>query len=181
VKISVALERTAIAVASLLLAIGLIALLSGFFAQRDQAGVSGATTSIGQAFPDLGHARLHIGQLTPPYNSNPATSGPHIPEPVARDETQLNDDQLLQALQAGNIVIMYGGRHPPDGLRALANSVAAPFTPALATAGQAVILARRPGTQGLIGLAWTHLIRVQRASDPRLRAFAEDLLGRGAP
>jgi hypothetical protein len=181
VRISVALERTAIAVASLLLAIGLIALLSGFFAQRDQAGISGSTTAIGEVFPDLGHARLHLGQLTPPYNSNPPTSGPHIPEPVVHDEAQLNDDQLLQALQTGNIVIMYGGRVPPHGLRDLADSVASPFTPALATAGQAVILARRPGTPGVIGLAWTHLIRVQSAGDPRLKAFAQDLLGRGAP
>jgi hypothetical protein len=181
VRISVGVERTAIAVGSLLLAIGLIALLSGFFAQRDQAGISGSTTSIGEVFHDLGHARPPLGQLTPPYNSNPPTSGSHIHEPVVRDETQLDDNQLLQALQTGNIVIMYGGRVPPHGLRGLANSVASPFTPALATAGQAVILARRPGTKGLIGLAWTHMIRVQSAGDPRLKAFAQDLLGRGAP
>jgi hypothetical protein len=181
VRISVALERAAIAVASLLLAIGLIALLSGFFAHRDQPEISGSTISIGEVLPDLGHARLHPGQLTPSYNSSPPTSGPHIPEPVVRNEARLNDNELLQALQTGNIVIVYGGRVPPHGLTALANSVAAPFTRALATAGQAVILARRPGTKGLIGLAWTHLIRVQSATDPRLRAFAQDLLGRAAP
>ena len=48
---------------------------------------------------------------------------------------------------------------------ALALSVAGPFSPALAAAGQAVILARRPGTTGLIGLAWTRM----RARSPRPR------------
>ena len=44
----------------------------------------------------------------------------------------------------------------------------------------AVILARRPGTGGLIGLAWTHMIKVGQAKDPRLREFAAFWLGRGA-
>ena len=179
--ISTALERTAIGVASLLLAIGLIALLSGFFAQRDQAGISGSTAQIGVAYHDLGHARLRPDQLTPPYNSNPPTSGAHVPEAVQHDRGELNDNQLLQALQAGNIVIVYGGRQPPAGLTALANAVAAPFTPALAAAGQAVILARRPGTKGLVGLAWTHMVRVGNVDDARLKEFAQDLLGHGAP
>jgi hypothetical protein len=181
VTISTALERTAIAVASLLLAIGLIALLSGFFAQRDQASISGSVEQIGVVYHDLGHAHLKTGQVTPPYNSKPPTSGAHVPEAVRDDGTQLNDNQLLQALEAGNIVIMYGGRVPPRGLTGLANSVAAPFTPALAAAGQAVILARRPGTKGLVGLAWAHMIRVARADDVRLKEFAQDLLGKGAP
>jgi hypothetical protein len=61
-----ALERLAIGVASLLLSIGLIAVLSGFFAGRDEAGVSGgSTTTIGQVFPDLGHAHLRPGQPRP--------------------------------------------------------------------------------------------------------------------
>ena len=54
------------------------------------------------------------------------------------------------------------------------------FTPALAAAGQAVILARRPGTDGLIGLAWTRMLRVSAAQDPALREFIQGFLGRGA-
>ena len=47
-----ALERLAIAVASLLLAFGLIALLSGFFAGRDPAGVvGGARPARGSSSP----------------------------------------------------------------------------------------------------------------------------------
>jgi hypothetical protein len=176
-----ALERIAIVVASLVLSIGLIAVLSGFFAGRDQAGVSGTAIRVGQVFRDLGDVHLSPGQLRPAYNSNPPTSGPHIPEPVLRDGQRLNDNQLLQALEDGNIVILYGGLRPPAGLAELATSVAGAFTPALAASGQAVILARRPGTVGLIALAWTHKLEVAGPEDPNLRTFAEQLLGRGSP
>jgi hypothetical protein len=176
-----ALERVAIVVASLALSFGLIALLSGFFAGRDQAGVSMTQTGPGSAFPDLGAAHLRPGDKRPEYDSTPPTSGAHFPLPVTRDEAQLNDDQLLQALELGNVVFVYGSRKPPPGLRSLALRLASPFTPALAAAGQAVILARRPGTIGVDGLAWAHAVSVRDPSDPRLAEFAQFWLGRGAP
>lgn len=173
-------ERIAIVVVALVLSVGLIAVLSGFFAGRDQPGVSGSTGP-GQAFADLGHAHLAPAEPRPTYNSSPPTSGPHVPEPVLHDQSPLNDDQLLQALEMGNVVLMYGSPTPPAGLATLARSVSYSFTPAVAAAGQAVILARRPGTTGVIGLAWAHMLRVSSASDPVLRQFAAFWLGRGAP
>jgi hypothetical protein len=104
-----------------------------------------------------------------------------VPEPVTHDQTALNDNQLLQALELGNVVLMYGTRKPPAGTRALADRIAGPFTPALAATGEAVILARRAGTHGLVGLAWTHLIRVASVSDPLLGQFTQFWLGKGAP
>ena len=175
------LERVAIVVASLALSIGLIAVLSGFFAGRDAAGVSGAATQIGKQYPDLGHAHLQPGQPHPVYNSDPPTSGAHIPEPILLDRNVLNDDQLLEALEVGDVVIMYGTRNPPAGLNALARSLAPPFSTAIAEAGQAIVLARRPGTAGLIALAWTRMLRVASANDPLLRGFLQEWLSRGAP
>jgi hypothetical protein len=178
---STTLERIAIVLASLALSIGLIALLSGFFAGRDQAGISGGQSGSGEAFADQGSALLAPGRPRPSYDSNPPTSGAHVPEPVLRDGAQLTDDQLLTALALGDVVIMYGGPSPPPGLQSLATAVASPFTPALAAAGQAVILARRPGTAGLIGLAWAHMVRVAVPQDPLLRQFVAFWLARGAP
>lgn len=176
-----AFERLAIALASLALSVGLIAVLSGFFAGRDQAGVSGSASAPGQTFRDLGSAHLKPGDPAPQYDSNPPTSGAHVPEPVLRDQSQLNNDQLLQALEVGNVVIVYGGHSPPAALVSVARAVAPPFAPALAAAGQAVILARRSGTTGFVALAWTHLLQVSQPNDPRLRQFATSWLGRGAP
>jgi hypothetical protein len=181
VKPGVVLERIAIVVASLALAFGLIALLSGFFAGRDQAGVSAVVAGPGRALPDLGDAHLRPGAVHPRYDSDPPTSGAHVPVPVSHDGGKLTTDQLLQALEEGNVVVMYGGDKPPPGLRRLALSLAPPFTPALAAAGQAVILARRPGTHGLLGLAWAHAITVPGPAHPPLRTFVQFWLGRGAP
>jgi hypothetical protein len=175
------LEWAAIVLASLAVAFGAIALLSGFFAGRDQAGVSGAGTVPGLTFRDLGDAHLTPGQPHPAYDSNPPTSGAHLPEPVTADRRELNDNQLLQALALGDVVLMYGTRSPPSGLRALADGVSGPFSRSLAASGEAVILARRSGVAGIIGLAWTHAVQVYRVGDPLLRQFAQYWLGRGAP
>jgi hypothetical protein len=176
------LERSAIVLVSLALSIGVIALLSGgLLAGHDQPGVSGTGSGPGVAYRDLGDARLAPGQRRPVYDSQPPTSGPHLPVTVRRDETELSDDQLLQALAVGDVVVMYGTRKAPAGLRQLALEIAAPFTPALAAVGQAVILARRPGTLGLIAVAWTHLVGVRAPDDPLLREFIQAYLDRGAP
>jgi hypothetical protein len=170
-----------IGLASLALSIGLIVLLSGFFANRDQAGVSGSGTGPGQAFADLGHAMLRPGQPRPAYDSDPPTSGAHVAQAVTRDGAALTDDQLLQALQVGDVVVFYGSRHPPPGLEQFAHAAAPPFTPALAASGDSVIVAPRRGTAGLVAAAWTHLLRVTSPSDPQLRDFVAAWLGRGAP
>ena len=174
------LERLTILLASLALSVGLIILLSGFFAGRDQAGVSGTGAGPGQGFADLGHAALRPGQPRPAYDSNPPTSGAHVPQAIPRAGARLNVDQLLSALQAGDVVILYGGS-PPAGLQQFARSVAPPFTPELAATGDAVILARRPGTTGVLALAWAHMLHVPGVSDPALRDFVGFWLGRGAP
>ncbi len=175
-------ERVAIVVASLVLSVGLIAVMSGIFAGRDQAGISGNTvTTIGQQFPDLGHAHLRPGQPHPAYNSDPPTSGAHIPEPVLLDGNVLNNDQLLEALEVGDVVLMYGTDKPPAGLTELARSQAGPFSPSLAAAGQAVVLAKRARTSGVLALAWTHMVHVANGTDPALAEFTQQWLGRGAP
>jgi hypothetical protein len=178
---STALERVVIVVASLALSIGLIALMSGYFAGHDPAGVTGSVSGPGQAFRDQGHTLLGSGEARPGYDSSPPTSGPHALAPVHRDGSALSDDQLLSALQTGNVVFMYGTPTAPPGLASLARVLAPPFSPALAAAGQAVILAHRSGVAGVLGLAWTHLIRVGAPGDPLLRNFANFWLGRGAP
>jgi hypothetical protein len=176
------LERLAIVAASLAIAIGVIALLSGgLLAGRDTPGVSGSDSGPGIAFRDQGDTQLRPGELRPVYDSDPPTSGAYLPAAVTADRARLTDDQLLTALAAGDVVFMYGTRTPPPQLAAAARTVAPAFTPALAASGQAAILARRPGTAGILALAWAHMLRVMTPTDPALRAFAVFWLGRGAP
>lgn len=180
-KIGRVLEGVGIAIAALAVAFVAIALLSGFFTSQDQPGFTGADTGPGIAFRDLGHVHLQPGQPHPVYNSNPPTSGAHVPDLPAANNTELTNDQLLEVLELGDVVIMYGSPTPPPGLQALAAQVAPPFNPALVATGDMLVFARRPGVNGLIGLAWAHMIRTTSVSDPMLKAFLQYWLGRGAP
>lgn len=176
------IERLVIVLASLAIAIGIIALLSGgLLAGHDTPGVSGADAGPGTAFRDQGNTVLGPGERRPVYDSDPPTSGPHLPAAVTTDRARLSDDQLLQALAGGDVVYVYGTRTPPPGLAALAGAMAPPFSPPLAASGQAVILARRPGTAGVVALAWAHMLRAAGPADPALRTFTQYWLGRGAP
>jgi len=174
------LERVLVILASLALSLGLIALLSGFFENRDNGQLAGGSSGPGRHYRDLGDATLRPGQLRPPYDSSPPTSGPHLLRVVTRDRVPLDDDQLLSALALGDVVILYGERTPPAELVSLADRVAGPFTPVLAAAGQAVILSPAPGLRGFTALGWAHMLRVRRADDPQLASFAGYWLGRGA-
>lgn len=166
--------------AFLIAAVGVVGILL-FFNARDKATFS-ETAGPGLAFADQGNGTLAADARPPrPYNSNPPTSGPHARAPIARDGTVLSDSQILTALAAGNVILFYGTAKPPPALRALADRAAGPFDPQLAAAGQAVVLARRPGTEGAVAAAWRHLQPAENPADPKLAAFTDFWLGRGAP
>ena len=181
-----ALERVAIVVVSFVIAIGAIVLLSGYFTARDQAGVTGVLSGPGLIFRDLGDRVLRPGERPPAYDSNPPTSGAHVPTAVRSDESVLDDGQILTALASGDVILMYGGATPPRGLAALARSAGGAFSPALAQTGQAVILARLPGINGIEALAWTRLLSITgvvnltERDETVLSQFIDAWLGNGA-
>ncbi|HWC84995.1 MAG TPA: DUF3105 domain-containing protein [Solirubrobacteraceae bacterium] len=184
---SKALERVLIVLASLAITIVAIGFLSGYFTSHDPAGVTGSLGGPGLVYRDLGDKALTPGHPHAAYDSNPPTSGAHVPTPVRSDGGILTNDQILSALAAGNVVVIYGGTEPPPGLAELARSTGGPFSPALAAAGEAVILARLPRVPGIIALAWTRMLPipgmagVTAANDGPLKQFIESWLGRGAP
>lgn len=154
---------------------GIYALTAAFNA-RDDANVT-QTEGPGEPEPDRG---AEHGAAAPAREDGaPPTSGPHRPDLVTSDRRGLSDDQLLHALELGNVVVLYPGSRPPAALVALQEEVAGTFDAELAAAGQTVILARTPGIEGYQALAWRHRQRVSDAGDPALRTFAEYWLGRG--
>jgi hypothetical protein len=150
---------------TLVVAIGGFVLILLFFEGRDNSQVPQATSGgavPGQAVSDQRHAQA------------PATIRSD------RDGTRLSDDQLLHALELGDVVLLYGTKSPPPELRALQKRVSGPFDPVLADNGAAVILAYRPGIDGVTALAWKRVLRAPSTSDPALQDFADYWLGRGA-
>jgi hypothetical protein len=173
-------KQALIALAVAGVAATLCAVLVAVLASRDSSSVGGATGP-GVLEPDRGARHLADNAPATPASPprTPPTSGPHRPLTISRDRRALSDDQLLQALELGNVVLFYADAAPPSGLVAVQRDVSGPFDPELAAAGQAVILARRPGVQGVVAVAWRRRLVARDASDPALRAFAEAWLGRG--
>ena len=159
------------------LASGLCLVLIVILAGRDSSQADSAASGTGPHEPDRGSARVTQAPDTPASPADrPPTSGPHRAEPVQADRTELSDDQILEALALGNVVIAYEGAAPS----AVQEDVSGPFDPELAAAGQAVILAKRPGVGGVQALAWRRRLLASGPEDPKLREFAEAWLGQGA-
>lgn len=84
-------------------------------------------------------------------------------------------------VEPGNVVILHRAASAPAPLRALAEELAGPATPALEAAGQAVIVRRDSGQRvALRAVSATHGVEADDAGDPRLREFVEFWLGRDA-
>jgi hypothetical protein len=165
------LRRVAVLAAGAVVAAAALLALVLVLGARDDAEVAGAQGP-GELRPDRGASHDAAARSSA---SEPPTSGTHRPELVTRDRRLLTDDQLIHALELGNVVIL--SERPDPALAGVQREVAGPFDAELAAAGQAVILGRRPGPT--VALAWR---RVLRSDDPaELRAFAEAWLASGAP
>lgn len=172
---SKALRLVLALVVALAAAVGLLL----FVQSRDRSTLNDgeAAAAPGRELPDQGaeHRRPAAGFH---FVTDPPASGPHLAAPVRRDGT-LSRDQLLHALELGDVVLVYGSAADEGALRAVQEDAAGPFDPALAAAGQAVLLDRRPGTKGVIALAWRRMLDAPRAGDPQVRAFTDHWLGKG--
>jgi hypothetical protein len=151
-----------------------------FVQSRDKSQVGGEASGPGVRVPDQGSEH----KQPPPgfrYATDPPATGPHLPAKITRDGVPLTDNQLLHALELGNVAIVYAGHEGQEqALRKLQEDVAGAFDPALADSGQAVILDRRPGVKGVVAVAWGRILRVPSVTDPRVREFADAWLGHGA-
>ena len=169
------MRRLGLVAAGVLMAVaGLIALAVAFNA-RDDPDLAGAPEGPGELQPDRGSGHGAPAQVTDEW----PTSGPHEPDLVTRERRQLTDDQILHALELGNVVILYDAPKPAPALDDIQRDVAGPFDAELAAAGQAVILARRPGAGPATALAWRRVQETDDPRDPGIREFTEAWLGRG--
>ena len=176
------MRRLATLLAGAVLVVGGVAVLLLVFTARDDAQVSGARPAAGpgELQPDLGARHLPAGEHVPLDGlTDPPTSGAHHPRLPTGEGEPLSPDEILHALELGDVILFYDTPRPPAALRVLQRDVSGPFDAEVAAAGQQVILARRPGEPGVTAAAWRRLLRTDDPADPRLREFAEAWIGRG--
>jgi len=169
-------RRLLLVVLVVLVAVAGLAALVIALGSRENSQVTGAPSGPGELQPDRGAGHGAAAQV--PAGELPS-SGPHGADRVTRDRRRLTDDQILHALELGNVVLLYDAREPPRALVAVQEEGAGPFDAELAAAGQAIVLARRDGAGPATALAWRRVLRGDDPGDPRLREFAETWLGEG--
>ena len=140
----------------------LAAIVVGVYVYRAAADLPG------QRFPDQGNRHVQtFSEAIPPYNSDPPTSGPHMPyiapwgihtEPIPR-QLQVHN------LEDGGVMVQY---HCPQGCLDLV----AKLTAIVSSYDRQVILAPYLGMKTRIALtAWTRLEAFDELDEARIRRF----------
>ena len=165
---------------NLYLTIAIVAVLivvAGALAWGPITSSLGRQAAQGRQFPDQGQQHIALGQPHAPYNSNPPTSGPHLPEPATWGihEQPLPDEQLVHNLEHGGVVITYncssGCPELVEQLKGLVGGYRAK-----------VLLAPRPNKDvpnRVTMTAWTWLDAFDDFDAGRIRGFIEAHKDRG--
>jgi Protein of unknown function (DUF3105) len=170
------LKRALLAAVGVILGIAAVAAVFLIATGRDDSQLAGPQGP-GELQPNRGASHSGPAEAS---GDDPPTSGTHEPRLVTHDRRPITDDQLIHALELGDVVILYDSAQPPAALERLQEDVmGGPFDAEVAAAGQAVILARRAGAGPATALAWRRILRADDPSDPELREFTEFWLGRG--
>jgi len=155
-------QRTAIAIAVVVL----VSLAVGYFAYRAQANLPGTQ------FPDQGNRHIASAE-TPhePYNSEPPTSGPHLPyiAPWGVHTRPIVRELQVHNLEDGGVMVQYNCECPAlvEKLKAIVQRY-----------DRFVILAPYPGMKSTIALtAWTRLETLDELDEARVTRFIESYRG----
>jgi hypothetical protein len=132
-----------------------------------------------QKFPDLG--RTHIGEgETVKYNSNPPTSGPHLPtwERYGIKTKPVNDELLVHSLEHGYVIMSYNcAKLSKDQCSALQKQLKE-VTDEKRT--WKVIVIPRPNLDTTVALtAWTYLDKMDSFDKARALAFIDEFRDKG--
>lgn len=147
-------------------AVAVLAVAVGWFAYRASANLPG------EKLPDLGN--LHIQTVSDPhvpYNSQPPTSGPHLPylAPWGVHTRPIPDQLQVHNLEDGGVMVQYNCTCAElvDKLRDIVSRY-----------DKFVVLAPYPGMKTRIALtAWTRLDRFEEFDEKRIVRFIDAYRG----
>jgi hypothetical protein len=144
------------------------AVVVGYFAYRAVADLPG--TSV----PDLGNAHIQTPQeLHRPYNSEPPTSGPHLPylAPWGIHTEPIPKELQVHNLEDGGVMVQYNCASDCPDLVEKLKAIVQGYS-------DRVILAPYPGMKTRIALtAWTRLDTFDQFDGSRIKRFIEAYRG----
>ena len=151
-------RRTIIGIVAAVIVAGVV----GYFAYQSAANLPGAS------FPDQGNLHLQT-EADPhvPYNSDPPTSGPHLPyiAPWGVHAAPIVKELQVHNLEDGGVVVQY---HCPNGCPEMVEKL----TVIVKRYERQVLLAPYPGLKTRIALtAWTRLDAFDEFDESRIERF----------
>jgi len=139
-----------------------IAVVVGYFAYQSAADLPGVS------FPDQGNLHVQtVNEPIPPYNSEPPTSGPHLPyvAPWGVHTEPIPKQLQVHNLEDGGVVVQY---HCPQPCPELVDKL----TAIVKRYDRQVVLAPYPGMKHRIALtAWTRLDAFDEFDESRIVRF----------
>lgn len=151
--------------------------------EHDHAGAGRSLRRIGGAALSLLLGLAAVAALIVFFNSRDdaeVQSGAGtaaIPGAVYDDPGRYLDGAQQRLLARGNVYLV--SARPSPQLAALRDQLSGPPDPVLEQAGQAVVIVRRAGVEGVVALAAGHRLVTGDPADPELERFAAHWLGRG--
>lgn len=146
-----------------------LAVIGGFLYYRARSDAA----LPGQAVSQMASRHIAVGDPTPRYDTDPPTSGPHVPEPASWGvyTEPLDKPAMVHSLEDGGVVISYR----PDLDRATLDQL----TTLAKTYTTDLILAPYPGLSHPIVLtAWGRIDRLDTLDEARIRQFADAWRGK---
>jgi hypothetical protein len=147
-------------------AVVVVAAVVGYFAYRATADLPGAK------MPDQGNLHLRTaGDPHEPYNSDPPTSGPHLPyiAPWGVHTRPIQRELQVHNLEDGGVLVQYNCECP---------DLVAKLRDVVQQYEKFVILAPYPEMKSPIALtAWTRIETLQEFNEARIRRFIEAYRG----
>lgn len=133
-----------------------------------------------QTFPDLG--RTHIGEgETIKYNSNPPTSGPHLPvwEKYGIKDKEVKDELLVHSLEHGYIIVSYNCAKLPKGTDCNAFKKQLSDIANEKRTWKMIVIPRANLDVPLALTAWGHLDKMDQVDKNRIIAFIDEFRDQG--
>lgn len=129
----------------------------------------------GERFASQGNAHVTLGTATPPYNSDPPTSGWHTPElaPWGSHLEPQPDQMLVHNMEDGGVILWYAQGTPEENARHVAalQEVAGNY--------RSIVIVPRAGMPTTYALtAWQRLQRFDAIDADAMRTFIAAYHGR---
>ncbi len=160
----------------------IILLVGGVFLVSRPQEVKKTTSSqyTWQTFPDLG--RQHIGEgdkIT--YNSNPPTSGPHLPtwERYGIKDKEIRDELLVHSLEHGYVIMSYNCAKLPDPASCDAFKKQLTDITNEKRIWKLIVIPRSNLDVPLALTAWGHLDKMDQVDKERIVAFIDEFRDQG--